>query len=149
MKFIWKTFEQLLKEELYNILRLRQEIFAVEQNSVYLDVDGKDQNAQHLLVYNQNNNLAAYLRIVAPKERFLVPSIGRVIVLAEARGMGLGKEMMVRAIKRVNDIYPGMDIRLSAQEHLERFYAGFGFKRDSEPYQEDGIPHLEMVLRRG
>ncbi len=94
------------------------------------------------------NALAAYARLVPPEVKYVEPSIGRVITSAEFRGQGLGKELMQRAVQAMDELYPGLAIRIGAQQYLERFYSGFGFVTASPTYIEDGIPHVEMVRGR-
>ncbi|WP_226660755.1 GNAT family N-acetyltransferase [Microbulbifer aggregans] len=147
--FRWSTFNQLSPTELYEILRVRQEVFVVEQDCAYQDVDGKDQRAWHLACWDdtaESPTLLAYLRVVHPGEKYPEPSIGRVLTSKAARGTGLGKELMRTAIERTRREYPQAPIRISAQLYLNKFYTDLGFEPVSEPYDEDGIPHIEMVL---
>ncbi|MEH6550799.1 MAG: GNAT family N-acetyltransferase [Pseudomonadales bacterium] len=145
----WLTFEAMTKDQLYQMLRIRQEVFAVEQNCVYLDVDGLDQNAWHLLARHKSDNSAdkilGYLRVIYPGIKYMEPAIGRVLTIEQARGTGLGKQLMETALMYIEKEYPNQAVRLSAQQYLLRFYAGFGFQSVSEPYDEDGIPHVEML----
>ncbi|MEJ2444784.1 MAG: GNAT family N-acetyltransferase [Exilibacterium sp.] len=147
----WKRFDELSKHELYEILKVRQEVFVVEQNCAYVDADGLDQNAWHLTGWYQNDadgrRIAAYLRVVFPGCRYEEPSIGRVLTTAQSRGRGLGKVLMETALCNIERIYPNQAIRISAQQYLERFYHALEFSRVSEPYSEDGIPHIEMLRR--
>lgn len=146
LEWKWLSFDDLHCEELYRVLRLRAEIFVVEQNCVYQDLDGLDQQAWHLLGH-MGRDLSAYCRLVAPGLRFPEPSIGRVVLSPKARGKGLGHLMMRMAIERSQELYPGRDISLSAQAHLQNFYAAHGFRVEGDGYIEDGIPHLHMVWR--
>ncbi len=132
-------------DDLYDVMALRQEVFVVEQTGIYLDADGHDQHSIHLLGRDPQGNLIAYLRLLPPGEKYVEPSIGRVIVSASARGGGVGVELMQRGIARAVEEYPGMGIRISAQERLLKFYSDLGFVVVGESYLEDGIPHLEMV----
>ncbi|SHE81405.1 ElaA protein [Microbulbifer donghaiensis] len=144
----WLGFAELSRDQLYEILRIRQEIFTVEQNCAYQDADGKDQFAWHLAGWKtatESPQLLAYLRVVFPGKKYAEPSIGRVLTVAESRGSGLGKELMARAVRLTAEAYPGMPIRISAQQHLKGFYREFGFEQVSVPYDEDGIPHIEML----
>lgn len=136
-------FDALNLHQLYALLRLRQEVFAVEQNSVYLDIDGRDPGALHLFA-TQGDDIAACCRILAPGVKYGEPSIGRVCTAAQHRGRGLGLALMHRAIACCDQHYPGQGIRLSAQLYLKAFYTGLGFAQTSEVYGEDGIPHIEM-----
>ncbi|MEO8705020.1 MAG: GNAT family N-acetyltransferase [Kofleriaceae bacterium] len=135
-----KTFDELTVHELYAITVLRERVFVVEQACAYLDADGYDQRSRHLW----GGDFQAYLRIVPAGLKFPELSIGRVIVAPEARGSGLGYELMQRGIAACG----GVAIRLGAQAHLEKFYGSLGFSRASDVYDEDGIPHVEM-LRAG
>lgn len=141
----WKTFSSLGLDELYAVMRLRQEVFIVEQRSPYLDADGKDQHSLHLMGRDEAGSLVAYLRLVPPGLRFAEPSIGRVITSLTVRGSGAGKLLMAEGLTKAREQYPGAANRISAQLYLERFYAGFGYARVGEPYDEDGILHVEMV----
>ena len=141
-------FDGLSTKVLYAILRARQIVFVVEQNCPFLDADDVDQHCLHLLgwqVQGFNNALAAYARLVPPGGKYREPSIGRVITSPEFRGQGFGKELMQRAVQAMDQLYPGLAIRIGAQQYLEMFYSGFGFVTVSPTYIEDGIPHVEMV----
>ena len=142
MELVWheRAFDALTTRELYAIVCLRERVFVVEQACVYQDADGLDLVARHLWA-ERAGELAAYLRILPPGAKFAEASIGRVIVAPELRGTGLGRTLMARGLAAAG---PG-PIRLSAQAHLERFYAELGFARTSEVYDEDGIPHLDML----
>ncbi|MBS1538099.1 MAG: GNAT family N-acetyltransferase [Bacteroidetes bacterium] len=140
-------FSELSTSLLYNILSLRQEVFIVEQNCVYLDADGYyDHCALHLCGFDHTGHLIAYSRIIAPSIKYSEPSIGRVVVAPTARRKGIGEELMKQSIKFCNNHYPNCSIRISAQSHLEQLYATLGFQSVGEPYMEDGIPHIEMLL---
>lgn len=146
----WLRFSELSADQLYEILRVRQEVFTVEQDCAYQDADGKDQQARHLVAWRADADppqLLAYSRVVTPGRKYAEPSIGRVLTAESARGTGLGRELMRRAIAHTQAEFPGRAIRISAQEHLQRFYREFGFEQVSEPYDEDGIPHIEMLRR--
>lgn len=147
---IWqlKHYRELSPDELYELLVLRQRVFVVEQQCAFLDADGRDLHSWHLLGRETTGDLLGYLRIVPPGYRFAVPSIGRVVVHASHRGTGMGKTLMREGIRRCQDLFPGLPIRISAQQYLERFYLELGFRteREGDPYDEDGIPHIEMVL---
>ena len=148
IKWQWSSFDELSLHELYEILKIRQAIFIVEQNCAYLDADDLDQVAWHLIGWREGankKNCVAYLRVVFPGGKFPEPSIGRVLVTPELRKTGLGKKLTGEAIARIADEYPNTAIRISAQQHLEKYYSEFGFKAVSKPYNEDGIPHIEML----
>ncbi len=145
----WHTaaFTELDTAELYAILRLRQEVFAVEQQSIYLDLDGKDQVAEHMMCW-QGEELLAYQRMLGPGLAYAESAIGRIVVALAARGSGLGRELVRRGIAHNLQRWPAQDIRINAQSYLERFYRELGFTVDSDHYDLDGIPHVEMLYRR-
>jgi ElaA protein len=130
---------------LHRILRARQEVFAIEQNCIYLDADAADEASWHLAAWAPGTVLMAYARIVDPGIKYPEASIGRVITPAVGRGRGLGRELVRRAIAQAAQAWPTTGIRISAQSRLEDFYAGFGFVVASERYLEDGIWHTEML----
>ena len=141
----WKRFDALSLRELQYILRARQDVFGLEQNCVYLDIDGCDEDAFHLAAWSEERAVPlAYARWLDPGIKYAEPSIGRVITTGAARGTGLGRELMRRALVAGALAHPGHGVRISAQSRLERFYAGFGFAVVGERYIEDGIPHTEM-----
>ena len=143
---IWTCtpFSSLSVDDLYAAMRLRQEVFVVEQQCAYLDADGRDQEALHLLGKVSTNSLVAYARLFPPHHG--APAvIGRVITHVSVRREGVGKALMREAIDRLEAIVPGTPIALGAQLYLQRFYEGFGFRVVSEPYDEDGIPHVKML----
>lgn len=138
------TWEDLPKDRLYTVLALRSEVFVVEQNCPYQDVDGKDLKALHLLGV-QNGVLAAYARLFGPGDYFEQASIGRVVTSPTHRGLGQGKQLMKQAIASLEHRWGKTVIHISAQAYLEEFYQGFGFVRSGENYLEDDIPHLKML----
>ena len=142
----WCRFDELDVFELDAIYRARQQVFVVEQHCVYLDADGVDAHAFHLAAWSVDRSMPlAYARIVRPGKKYAEPSIGRVITTATARGTGLGRELVQRAIGHCGEVFAGHAIRISAQTRLERFYAELGFAAVSTPYLEDGIAHSEML----
>lgn len=145
LEFRVKNFKELSLEELYELLRLRSDIFVVEQNCVYLDLDGKDHKALHVLGY-VNSELAAYTRIFKSGDYFKEASIGRVLVSRKYRQHGFGYDIMNTSIKVVKEILKDDKIRISAQMYLKNFYQNLGFSEQGEEYLEDGIPHIEMIL---
>lgn len=150
MKIEWKlsTFHELSTEELYAILQLRQQVFVVEQQCVYQDCDGEDSNALHLVGwYDRGKQLEpiAYLRILYPKKPSRLPSIGRVLSHLNFRGKDLGREIMARGLLCIEELFPESPVYISAQQYLIHFYESFGFRVSSDGYQEDGIPHIEMI----
>jgi ElaA protein len=143
----WQRFEELSADLLYEVLRFRQSIFVVEQSSPYLDLDGFDQVAWHLLL-RAEGDLAGYLRLVPMPGPPPLIRIGRVAVASYLRRRGLGRGLMQDALRLHREQYRGHDIVLGAQTHLVSFYQGFGFATTSEPYDEFGVPHIDMMLRR-
>lgn len=142
-----KKFDDLTLSELYKILNLRNEVFVVEQNCAYLDTDGKDQLAHHVMVWH-DEVLVAYARIFSPGIKYDTSSIGRVVVNLAHRELKLGHLLMEHAVKAVENLYKTGDITISAQAHLQGFYKKHGFKTISEEYMEDDIPHVEMTRRK-
>jgi ElaA protein len=141
---VWhsRSFSELSNLELYRLLALRQRVFVVEQKCPYLDADGVDPVCRHLWAQGAADGAVhAYARIVPAGIKFREVSIGRVITAPEARGTGLGRELMQHAIAECG----GAAIRIGAQAHLEKFYTELGFVRASDEYDEDGIPHIEML----
>lgn len=145
MRWINKKFEALNPDELYAILRLRNEVFAVEQNCVYPDMDNKDQPAVHLMGW-QDKNLVAYTRIIPAGIAYTEPSIGRVVTARSIRRSGIGRELMKRSLDLLFNLYGKQPVRIGAQLYLQDFYTSLGFRPTGEIYLEDGIPHIEMVL---
>jgi len=145
----WKRFEELTLEELYALLALRTEVFVVEQRSIYLDADGYDMRSLHLLGRTPDDTrLAAYLRVLPPGLKYPEPSIGRVVTAPWARRQGLGRELFGQGVAYLDAHYPDFPIRIGAQAYLQRFYEGFGFAREGDVYDEDGIPHIDMRRSR-
>jgi len=141
-----KPFANLDVTELYELLRLRSEVFVVEQNCVFLDQDNKDQKCHHVLIYN-NNRLAAYSRLVPAGISYAEISIGRVITSPEERGTGLGRKLMEISIAGCRELFGPVNIRIGAQTYALPFYESLGFVAEGERYDEDGIGHVEMVLK--
>lgn len=139
-----KTFQQLSLDELYAILRLRSEVFVVEQDCVYQDVDDKDQKALHVLGF-KDKQLVAYTRIFKPGDYFDEASIGRVVVAKKERSHRYGYDIMEASIKAVETYFETNVIKISAQMYLKKFYTNLGFKVKGDSYLEDDIPHIRMV----
>ena len=137
-------FAELTPREVHDLFQIRAAVFVVEQACVFQDVDGADLEGWHLLGY-EGEELAAYCRFVPAGIKFAEPSIGRVVTSPSTRGTGLGRELMREALRRADKLWPGAAIRIGAQHRLDRFYREFGFAVASEPYDEDGILHVEMV----
>jgi len=142
--WICKPWSELDRDEVYRILRARQRVFCVEQTCAYLDLDDLDAPAWHLWS-EVDGDVAAYLRIHPPGAKYREASLGRVLTSLAQRRTGLGRELMREGIRRIEVMYGAGPIRIGAQEYLERFYGELGFVRDGDDYDEDGIPHLEMV----
>lgn len=144
----WSRFADLTPYALYAALRARSEVFVVEQRCAFLDMDGTDPEAWHLLGWVERGGaraLAAYLRLLRPGCKFAEASIGRVLTAADFRRTGAGRAVMHEGVRKSAEIYPRHGIRIGAQRYLESFYAGFGFRPASEPYLEDGIAHIQML----
>lgn len=141
--YAWRIvrFNDLTAREVHDIYQARVEVFVLEQNCPFQDVDGADPSCWHLFT----TPLTAYCRIVPPGLKFAEPSIGRVLTTQAARGTGLGRVLMGEAVARTKALWPKEAIRIGAQARLEKFYNDFGFEKASEMYMEDGIPHIEMV----
>jgi len=139
-----KTFQELSLDELYEILALRSEVFVVEQDCVYQDIDGKDKKALHILGYKENQ-LVAYTRCFDKGMYFEESSIGRVIVKADQRKYGYGHVILEASIKEIKNRFNTTTIKLSAQKYLTKFYESHDFKQFGEGYLEDGIPHIAMM----
>lgn len=146
MQWICKSFQQLTTEELYQVLKLRVDVFVVEQTCPYPELDNKDcaDDVYQLLGY-QDGQLIACSRLLAAGRSFATVSIGRVATRAEQRGNGLGHQLMQTSIEHCQRLWgKDVDITIGAQAHLEAYYARHGFKKISEEYLEDGIPHIDM-----
>ena len=145
LQWFWKTFDQLTKNELYELLQFRQEIFVVEQKSWYLDADSLDQFSHHLLV-KKNNKLIGYLRLTPPGKKYEVASIGRIAIRHEMRRDKIGSKIVKEGLEKSSLIYASNALRISEQEYLIGFYEEHGFKIEGEVYDEDGIPHIQMLI---
>jgi len=139
-----KTFEEFNIQELYEVLALRSEVFVVEQDCVYQDIDGKDHKAIHVLGY-KDDKLVAYTRCFNPGFYFEEASIGRVIVKVDQRKYGYGHDIINASIKEIEDRFKVNTIKISAQQYLTKFYESHQFKQIGEGYLEDGIPHIAMI----
>lgn len=145
----WSAFAELNARELYRILKLRQEVFIVEQQCPYLDADGRDDRCYHLHGWKPASGdpeiLLAYLRVLPPGLVYAEPAMGRIVTAPEVRGSGIGRALMKEGLRRVKETFGETAIRISAQQYLKKFYEEFGFRQAGEPYVEDGIPHIEML----
>lgn len=147
LHFDWHLWPALTPDALYGFLRLRSDIFVVEQNCAYADIDGVDPKCEHLCIRDPEQRLLAYLRLVPPGLKAPQPAIGRLVVSQTARSLGLGRAAMLEGVARCKTRYPGQDIFLSGQQHLEAFYQSLGFVTFTEPYVEDGIQHVNMLKK--
>src|SRR5688572_18862148 len=146
MNWTVKNFNSLTPHELYAILQLRAEVFGIEQNCIYQDMDNKDQHCFHLMGW-QNNQLLAYTRLVPPGISYTQPSIGRVVTSPAARRTGLGKTLIEKSIEEIFRLYGKKSIKIGAQLYLKKFYESFDFEQSGEIYDEDGIAHIHMLRR--
>ena len=140
-----KSFEGLTNKELYNILHLRAEVFIIEQNCPYQDMDGKDIYSHHLMGTNGRNQLVAYARLLPADIAFKEVSIGRVVTSPSVRRTGGGTQLMQTALQLIEEKYGKVPVRIGAQLYLKKFYERFGFVQVSEMYLEDDIEHIEML----
>lgn len=141
-----KHFNKLSAAELYSILRLRTEVFILEQNCLYQDVDGKDVKSFHIFGSNSEGEILAYARVLPPGISFAEASIGRVVTSLKVRGTGAGRDLMKKVMDFIRQEFPGISIRISAQSYLIKFYSDFGFAPVGEDYLEDDIPHRQMIF---
>lgn len=146
LKFSAKWFEELSVHELHDALRLRTDIFVVEQACAYAEIDGRDPASTHVLVKNDADELIAYARIIPP-EKNDVPHIGRVVVRSDHRGKGIAHQLMEFTLDTLEQHYGSRRSALAAQSHLEKFYAHHGFDRQGADYPWDGIPHVDMIRK--
>lgn len=151
----WFAWNELDPDSLYGFLRLRSQVFVVEQRCLFAEMDGLDPGCEHLCAFDAQGQVSGCLRLVPPGLRRPHsaspaadgPALGRLVTRSDRRGIGLGRRLMQQGLERCTQLHPGAAVYLSAQQHLERFYASIGFVRLGEPYDEDGIAHLDM--RRG
>jgi ElaA protein len=137
-------FQELTGRDVHDILQARAAVFVVEQACAFQDVDGADPESWHLFA-RRGEAITAYCRLVPPGLKYPEPAIGRVITTDIARGTGLGRALMQEALRAAATLWPGQPVRIGAQRRLETFYASLGFAPASAPYDEDGIPHIEML----
>jgi ElaA protein len=148
MQLTWhsRSWSEISADELYNLLKLRINVFVVEQNCPYPECDDKDQKSIHLFAMDNQGEVHACLRIVEPGVSYDEISIGRVANSAASRGTGLGKELMKRGLELIEERFGLIPVRISAQLYLKKFYESFGFVALGDTYLEDDIPHIEMLL---
>lgn len=144
IEWVCKHFKELTPYQLYDCLRLRSEVFVVEQACIYLDQDNNDQHCYHLMGYEEKR-LVAYTRIVPPAVIYEQCSIGRVVTAASVRRTGIGKLLMDKSISTVYNLFGQQPIKIGAQFYLKHFYESFGFRQASDIYLEDGIEHIYMI----
>jgi ElaA protein len=142
---IVKSFPALTPNELYTLMRLRSEVFVVEQNCVFLDADNKDIYCHHLMLFD-HKQLIAYARLVPPGISYNEMSVGRVVTAKEARNKGAARQLMQLAVEYCRKIFGDGPIRIGAQYYLEKFYNEIGFTATGDVYDEDGIEHIEMIM---
>jgi len=146
LQYTCQAFHELTLDELYAMMTIRQAVFAVEQNCVYLDADGKDQTAWHVLGKNAAGDLLAYARLMPKGVSYKnYASIGRVLNAESIRGTGEGQLLMAASLREAERLWPGVTLKISAQVYLLQFYQSFGFVPQGETYLEDGIPHIAML----
>ena len=144
LDFKWSRLDSLSALELFEIIKARESVFVVEQQCPYQETDDMDLHSWHLVV-SLNDELAAYVRVVDPGIKYELPSIGRVMTLEKFRNFKIGRSLMNEAILFTEQQFPGMDIKIGAQVYLQSFYESLGFEAVNEGYDEDGIPHIDMV----
>lgn len=144
MTWHWYTFEEMPKGTLYDYLRLRQQVFIIEQRSIYPDLDDVDQFAHHLLVFSSTGNIAACLRLIPPDGENAQPHIGRLLIAPEFRGQKLAHVLIDEGLKQSRELFPDLPIRIGAQTYLKDFYIKHGFEPTGEPYDDEGVEHIDM-----
>jgi len=145
MNWTFARFDDLSPRDIHDLYQARVAVFVLEQKCPFQDVDGADPQCWHLIGRGDDGSVHAYSRLVPPGVKYEEASIGRVLTTAAARRTGAGVDLMRESIARAERLWPGKPIRIGAQQYLERFYGGFGFKTVSAPYDEDGIQHVEML----
>lgn len=144
----WASFDQLSNHDVYAMMAARLHVFVLEQQCLWNDFDGLDEAAHHLLGWRTvggKRQLIAYLRVLAPGAKYSEASIGRVLTTSAGRGGGVGRQLVAEGLAQLARLYPGVPVKIGAQQYLEGFYGGFGFKTISAPYDEDGIQHVDML----
>jgi len=145
MNWTLKSFNELTLSEFHDFIQLRLNIFVVEQDCPYLDLDGKDEIAYHLFATTDQGQTVAYTRLFAPGDYYKEAAIGRVVVHKDFRKDGLGFELMSRSIQQIESLFNTKTIRIGAQKYLKKFYESLGFIPTGHEYMEDGIPHMYMT----
>jgi ElaA protein len=147
LNWVFKKFDELTATELYAIMQLRNEVFVVEQNCIYQDADDRDQVSMHLCGWDAEKPVA-YTRIIPQGISYAEASIGRVVTSPAYRNTGAGRQLMKESISRCFSEFKCAEIKIGAQVYLTEFYKSLGFVPCSSQYLEDGIPHIEMILRK-
>ena len=144
-----KTFQELVLSQLYELLKLRVDVFVVEQRCAYPELDEYDRHEEtrHLMGRDESSDLVAYARLLPPGLRYSEVNLGRVVVKSESRRQGIGHKLLQIAVQEISCCWPRSPIKISAQDYLQAFYEQYGFTRESEVYLEDGIPHIEMMRK--
>ncbi|SMC27562.1 ElaA protein [Andreprevotia lacus DSM 23236] len=145
LRWQWYDFDAFDARTLYAYLKLRVDIFVVEQNCPYPELDDLDLQARHLLGHDEQGRVLACLRLVPPGLKYAQPSLGRVVIAPAARGTGAGHQLIAEALRHSDALYPGMAHQIGAQAHLAGFYGRHGFVQNGDVYDEDGIPHIHML----
>jgi ElaA protein len=143
----WYEWQALPPDVLYAFLKLRSDVFVVEQNCVFSDMDGIDPLCDHLCGFAADSSLQVYLRLVPPGVKVPECSLGRLVTAPTARRGGLAREACRRGLERLRERFPGRTARIGGQQYMQGFYASLGFVATGEPYLEDGIPHVEMLMK--
>lgn len=146
LRWQWYRWNELTPDVLYALLRLRSEVFVVEQNCVYADMDGVDPHCEHLCGFDASGAMLVTLRLIPPGARFAQCSLGRLVTAASARRGGHARTACQRGIARLRERFPGQLTKIGGQRYMEAFYASLGFVTTGEPYLEDGIPHVYMEM---
>ncbi|MBE9607986.1 GNAT family N-acetyltransferase [Chitinilyticum piscinae] len=148
LKWHWHTLDTIPSRVLFDYLRLRSDIFVVEQTCIFSDMDEYDEAAWHLVGLDEAGRVQAGLRLLAPGVKYTSPSLGRIVLAAPLRGAGLADTLLQEGLRQSEVLYPGCGNRIGAQARLQRFYERQGYVRDGDEYDEDGIPHIEMQFDR-
>ena len=147
IRWQWYEWAQLPPDVLYGFLKLRSDIFVVEQNCVFSDMDGVDPLCDHLCGFDDKGLVLVYLRLLPPGLKFPEVSLGRLVTSPDARRGGCAREALRLGLERLRQKFPGHTVRIGGQQYMEKFYASVGFVSTGQPYLEDGIPHVEMLMR--
>ena len=147
VQYAWSAFTELSRRGLYEMLQLRQQVFIIEQASLYPDIDGNDPIALHLTAREENQALIGCLRLLPPGTTNRRPAIGRLAIAKPFRGLRMGNRLMAEGIRKAGELYADCAIYISAQQHLIPFYSELGFVPRGAPYDEDGILHVDMILK--